>query len=103
MLENVRRYPLTFFHLTIDASGSPKLTVQCAVFLKAGLGCAVVTTVPRLPFVLSGRDPSVVLELLKRGYLDVGGKVGPRTIVLRLYDAFFLGGARFGQLADQLG
>jgi alpha-mannosidase len=30
----------------------------------------------------------VVLETLKRGDLDVDGKDGPRTIVLRLYEAF---------------
>ena len=62
--------------------------VQCAVFLKAGLGSAVVATIPRLPFVLFGRDLSVVLETLKRGDLDKGGKDGPRTIVLRLYEIF---------------
>jgi alpha-mannosidase len=37
---------------------------------------------------LSGRDPSVVLETIKRGDLDGDGKDGPRTIVLRLYEAF---------------
>ena len=51
-------------------------------------GGAVVATVPRPPFVLFGRDPSVVLETIKRGDLDVDGKHGPRTIVLRLYEAF---------------
>jgi alpha-mannosidase len=30
----------------------------------------------------------VVLETLKRGDLDIDGKDGPRTIVLRLYEAF---------------
>jgi alpha-mannosidase len=38
--------------------------------------------------VVFGREPSVVLETLKRGDLDVDGKGGPRTIVLRLYEAF---------------
>jgi alpha-mannosidase len=51
-------------------------------------GGAVVATVPRPPFVLFGRDPSVFLETIKRGDLDVDGKNGPRTIVLRLYEAF---------------
>jgi alpha-mannosidase len=45
-------------------------------------------TVPLPPFVLFGRDPSVVLETIKRGDLDVDGKDGPRTLVLRLYEAF---------------
>ena len=35
-----------------------------------------------------GRDPSVVLETLKRGDLDKDRKDGPRTIVLRLYEVF---------------
>jgi len=48
----------------------------------------VAAAVSHPPFVLFGRDPSVVLETLKRGDLDVDGKDGPRTIVLRLYEAF---------------
>jgi alpha-mannosidase len=74
-----------FFHPANDASGSPYPhgTVRCAP--KAG---AVVVTVPRPPFVSFGRDPSVVLETLKRGDLDVDGKDDPRTIVLRRYEAF---------------
>jgi alpha-mannosidase len=51
-------------------------------------GGAVAVTVPLPPFVLFGRDPSVVLETIKRGDLDVDGKDGPRTLVLRLYEAF---------------
>jgi alpha-mannosidase len=42
--------------------------------------------VPLPPFVLFGEDSSVFLETIKRGDLD--GKDGPRTIVLRLYEAF---------------
>ena len=51
-------------------------------------GGAVAATVPRLPFVLLGREPSVVLETLKRGHLNVDGKDCPRTIVPRVYEAF---------------
>jgi len=51
-------------------------------------GGAVVATVPDPPFLLFAREPSVVLETLKRGDLDADGKDGPRTIVLRLYEAF---------------
>ena len=43
-------------------------------------------TVPFPPFVLFGRDPSVILETIKR--VDADGKDGPRTLVLRLYEAF---------------
>lgn len=45
-------------------------------------------TVPRPPFVVFGRDDSVVLETIKRGDLDSDGANGPRTIVLRLYEAY---------------
>ncbi len=38
------------------------------------------------PFVVFGRDHSVFLETIKRGDLDTPN--GPRTIVLRLYEAF---------------
>lgn len=48
----------------------------------------IAATVPRPPFVLFGRDPSVFLETIKRGDLDVDGKGGHRTIVLRLYEAY---------------
>jgi alpha-mannosidase len=48
----------------------------------------VTATVPLPPFVLFGRDPSVILETIKRGDLDADGKDGPRTLVLRLYEAF---------------
>jgi alpha-mannosidase len=51
-------------------------------------GGAIAATVPRPPFVLFGRDPSVFLETIKRGDLDVDGKDGHRTIVLRLYEAY---------------
>jgi alpha-mannosidase len=51
-------------------------------------GGAVTATVPLPPFVLFGRDPSVILETIKRGDLDADGKDGPRTLVLRLYEAF---------------
>lgn len=51
-------------------------------------GDAIAATVPRTPFVLFGRDPSVFLETIKRGDLDVDGKGGHRTIVLRLYEAY---------------
>jgi alpha-mannosidase len=51
-------------------------------------GGAITATVPRPPFVLFGRDPSVFLETIKRGDLDVDGKNGHRTIVLRLYEAY---------------
>ena len=74
-----------FLHPTNDASGSLNISVTVRCVPKGG---AVVATVPRPPFVLFGRDPSVVLETLKRGDLDVDGKDGPRTIVLRLYEAF---------------
>ncbi|KAH9965647.1 glycosyl hydrolases family 38 N-terminal domain-containing protein [Russula compacta] len=51
-------------------------------------GGAVAATVRRPPFVLFGRDHSVVLETIKRGDLDRDGADGARTIVLRLYEAF---------------
>jgi alpha-mannosidase len=51
-------------------------------------GGAIAASVPRPPFVLFGRDPSVFLETIKRGDLDVDGKGGHRTIVLRLYEAY---------------
>lgn len=51
-------------------------------------GGAIAATVPHPPFVLFGRDPSVFLETIKRGDLDVDGKDGHRTIVLRLYEAY---------------
>jgi alpha-mannosidase len=44
--------------------------------------------VPRPQFVVFGRVPSVFLETIKRGNLDVEGKDGRRTIVLRLYEAY---------------
>jgi alpha-mannosidase len=48
----------------------------------------VAATAPRPPFVVFGRDDSVVLETIKRGDLDSDGANGPRTIVLRLYEAY---------------
>ena len=73
-----------FFHLTKDANGSPHFhgTLRCVP-----KGGAVVATVPRPPFVLFGREPSLVLETLNCGDFDMDGKDGPRTIVLRLYEA----------------
>ena len=49
-------------------------------------GRAVSAVVAHAPFVLFGRDHSVVLETIKRGDLDASN--GPRTIVLRLYEAY---------------
>ncbi|KAI0287851.1 glycoside hydrolase family 38 protein [Russula brevipes] len=51
-------------------------------------GGAVAATAPRPPFVVFGTDYSVVLETIKRGDLDSDGANGPRTIVLRLYEAY---------------
>ena len=51
-------------------------------------GGAVAAAVRRPPFVLFGRDHSVVLETIKRGDLDRDRADGARTIVLRLYEAF---------------
>jgi alpha-mannosidase len=51
-------------------------------------GGAIAATVPRPPFVLFSRDPSVFLETIKRGDLDADRKDGHRTIVLRLYEAY---------------
>jgi alpha-mannosidase len=50
----------------------------------------VATTVAHAPFVVFGRDHNVILETIKRGDLDAldGGHAGPRTIVLRLYEAY---------------
>ena len=59
-----------FFH-PASRSPYPHGTVRRRCVLKGG---AVVVTVPRPSFALFGRDPSVVLETLKRGDLDVGGK-----------------------------
>ena len=56
------------------------------VMLQPVPGGAVTATVPFPPFVLFGRDPSVILETIKR--VDADGKDGPRTLVLRLYEAF---------------
>ena len=49
-------------------------------------GRAVSATVAHAPFVLFGRDHSVIPETIKRGDLDAPN--GPRTIVLRLYEAY---------------
>ena len=51
-------------------------------------GGAITATAPSPPFVVFGRDTSVFLETIKRGDLDVDGKEGHRTIVLRLYEAY---------------
>jgi alpha-mannosidase len=51
-------------------------------------GGAVSATVAHAPFVVFGRDHDVVLETIKRGDLDALEGQGPRTIVLRLYEAF---------------
>ncbi|KAI0293181.1 glycosyl hydrolases family 38 N-terminal domain-containing protein [Multifurca ochricompacta] len=51
-------------------------------------GGAVTAAVSRVPFLLFGRDSSVILETFKRGDLDSDTKDGPRTIVLRLYEAY---------------
>jgi alpha-mannosidase len=51
-------------------------------------GGAVSATVAHPPFVVFGRDHNVILETIKRGDLDALEGRGPRTIVLRLYEAF---------------
>jgi len=58
-------------------------------------GRAVSATVAHAPFfVVCGRDHSIFLETIKRGDLDAPN--GPRTIVLRLYEAY--GGHACGEL-----
>ena len=74
-----------FFDLTKGANGSPHFHGTLRSVPKDG---AVIATVLRPPFVLFGREPSVVLETLKRADLNADGNDGLRTIVLRLYEAF---------------